>query len=408
MTKNSNYLFPEEALFTFENNPVNIQLDVKNEFVGCPPKYILKIAELEQEKKIFAYEYGNGLNLINTSTSEKFKKNVLGHFVSLDGRNKEQLCLFFNKYGYLFRVSKNKYHDVDVEIINKIHKRITALLDLINFLNEDVDVVNYRRIFELSLYLLFEDRWSLSINLDDNTTIEYCSCNYHDILDSLNSAYDLSTKKRDSELLNKKTITISDLMYDNTVEFNGEIYRNIINGYTTEPGFDDEIFRELMMIYANDKSTNIELRKILHTMFNFYYKIGIPKNIYHDKVEYFKPFQTKNFDEFNFSDGIIDFGNYIVKKEIDHHIKDIRACYDIYNYRPQWHLNCLLDALYFSIFYLDSKREMYKQCPYCKNYFIVRRSNVTKKYCSKSCSNKAAQAAHRARIKSIKKIGTNN
>ena len=67
--------------------------------------------------------------------------------------------------------------------------------------------------------------------------------------------------------------------------------------------------------------------------------------------------------------------------------------------QPKWNVVSLLDALYFSIFYLDSKTEMYRHCKYCGTYFPVKRSNATKIYCDGYCRGNAQQSRHRIKLK---------
>jgi len=90
---------------------------------------------------------------------------------------------------------------------------------------------------------------------------------------------------------------------------------------------------------------------------------------------------------------------YIIKKELEHHLINIRPLYDADNMQPRWSVPSLLDALYFSIFYLDSKTQMYRQCKYCGRYFTVKRSNTTNIYCDGWCRNNSQQSRHRIKSK---------
>ena len=64
---------------------------------------------------------------------------------------------------------------------------------------------------------------------------------------------------------------------------------------------------------------------------------------------------------------------------------------------PSWEIDDLLSALYFSIFYLNSELELYRQCanPRCSKWFLVRTTTTKKKYCSQECFNRVTQDKYR-------------
>ena len=68
---------------------------------------------------------------------------------------------------------------------------------------------------------------------------------------------------------------------------------------------------------------------------------------------------------------------------------------------PDWSIDSLLSALYLSIFYLNPKQEIYKECEYCGKPFLMRTTASNKKYCSIECANKATQARFRAKKKEL-------
>jgi hypothetical protein len=100
-----------------------------------------------------------------------------------------------------------------------------------------------------------------------------------------------------------------------------------------------------------------------------------------------------------FIDGIYDFAKYIIKHEIDSNIAKIHPVYNEDKMCPDWNVDSLLSAMYFSLFYLDSKNEMMRRCEHCGRYFVVKRSTSTKIYCDSYCRNNAQQAKHRIRLK---------
>ena len=199
-------------------------------------------------------------------------------------------------------------------------------------------------------------------------------------------------------IINKKTFTIEDALYDN-FEFEDSTYREIINGPTCKDGYDDFRFKAITYLYANYNFENQREKEKVHLLFNFFYKVGIPKEISPYNITYYSHYNYQNLNEFIFLDYVIDFAKDVIKTELNHHLKDICPLYNIDAMQPSWNVTSLLDALYFSIFYLDSKTQMYKQCKHCGIYFPIKRSNTTKIYCDDYCRNNAQQTRHRLKNK---------
>jgi len=127
--------------------------------------------------------------------------------------------------------------------------------------------------------------------------------------------------------------------------------------------------------------------------------MGIPQDIEKDKIHYYKKFNDKGFDEYNMIDSVIVFANYVISKEINTGIEGIKPECDIENMKSKWIIPSLSNALYFSLFYLDKNKAMYRRCEHCGSYFIVNRSSSTKRYCDSYCRNNAQQAKHRIKNK---------
>ncbi|MCW6653821.1 hypothetical protein NHG26_00025 [Aerococcaceae bacterium NML201296] len=79
----------------------------------------------------------------------------------------------------------------------------------------------------------------------------------------------------------------------------------------------------------------------------------------------------------------------------------VKPTYDVVNMKPDWKLPSLISALYFSIYYRNSKNVMYRKCENinCNQYFEVSSTNSTKRHCSSGCCENKNARLTRARKK---------
>ena len=100
-------------------------------------------------------------------------------------------------------------------------------------------------------------------------------------------------------------------------------------------------------------------------------------------------------------DALVRIARIVVSEEINHYISSIHPAIDPETLEPEWKLDSLLEAIYFSVFYMKPGVEIYKECqnPSCKRevYFLVNATATNKKYCCPACANAAAQRRARER-----------
>lgn len=350
----------------------------------------MKISIDENHPVHFAYEYGSGLVEIENINSKR-DSNLLGALLKIKNNDINAYADFFNNYGFFFPIEKDRLININCTFLNKYIDRLKALTDLINEVGNPN--TNFRKIMELSLYLLFDIGWELDINGTKLTSYHY---NLADLIDNAFSNINEQVNKQDA--VNKGAYTIKDSIYG-TYEFDADEYNEIVNNHSSKIGYDDFLFRSVVYVYANNTLENNKEKNIIDLLFHYFTKHGIPQEITSNGVKYYSRFNSDNFDSFNMIDVVIDFGKYIISHEINHGILGIRPECDPETMNSKWVIPSLSSALYFSLFYLDKKKQMMRKCKYCGTYFIVNRSTSTKKYCSNPCRNNAQQAAHRLREK---------
>ena len=353
----------------------------------------LKIYSDSNKPISFAFQYGDGLISLNDKPGKR--KNILGEFLNAcEDNNPMKIIHFFKSYGYILELESNKLYTIDFETITKISNRLGALLDLVNHINDaaNLDKKHLKKILELSLYLFFDPGYTItSGNYNIKST-------YHDLAQLLtDNIFDTVPRTiKDSDEIKYGCFHIQDNHFS-CYDLVASEYKNIVDGFSTEDGENDFTFRAIVYAYANYYPANSLKREIIELLFHFYHSYGIPLEINRNKVEYFALRNQFNFNDFK--DEIITFAKFIIKSEMDNGIKNIRPSYDSDLMKPDWKVDSLLSAMYFSIFYLDSTAEMYRKCQYCNQYFIVKRSSSNKIYCSSYCRNNAQQAKHRLKTK---------
>jgi hypothetical protein len=102
----------------------------------------------------------------------------------------------------------------------------------------------------------------------------------------------------------------------------------------------------------------------------------------------------------NIKEGLLKIARIVVAEEINYNIRGIHPKYDGGRLSASWQVDTLIQALYFSIFYM-SAGQIYKECenPSCKRdkYFLVEATRVNKKYCCPQCAKAAAAQRYRNR-----------
>ena len=98
---------------------------------------------------------------------------------------------------------------------------------------------------------------------------------------------------------------------------------------------------------------------------------------------------------------LLEIAATVVSEEINHNIVGIHPRYSIGSLTPTWQVDTLLQALYFSVFFMKPGIEIYKECgnPRCKRekYFLVEATRTNKEYCCVQCARAAAAQRFRSR-----------
>ena len=347
------------SLFTFSNPSVfcSLETSVTNKKIS---KYQIKIQrDLDAKPIKFAYKSSNGLVRINCENGAIDESNILGEFLkiykitSIEKRAHKYLE-FFEKNGFL---TIETSLIITIEELDLICERLSNILNLMLNIYQS-KTRNYDLIEEDIEFLLAKG----DVQSDFKRFTDQAIITYHreKLYDPIYNAYNVIEPNLLSDIVSNASA------YD-TLTSNSEFMTCLYSYY------DNKNTNNVWFIYVS-----YIVNKYLNKFKNNDYKIDKPMK-----------------------EALIKSAKAFYKEQIDYYIQNIKPVFSIEKDGPDWSIDSLLSALYLSIFYLNPKQEIYKECEYCGKPFLMRTTASNKKYCSIECANKATQARFRAKKKEL-------
>lgn len=361
--------FYGDNLYTFTNQTCSCKEDVIYESPDTEPRRIFKMYP-ENNTARFAYKAKKGLVRLNPNGTAE-QENILGTFIGLSRASRNKIERFLNENGFLFPLVPDEYNPIDVEALIAIVNRMKATVDLMTAVGNNKK--DYTAIINLALTITLAD--TISIQIADT---QYTSCSHR--LAQLLSRADQISMSKDNALLEEQggeyyytKDTLSDGLYKYP------IYDYIEIMYDYDQDGQDFLLWAITKLFVNYNGTPEE-RSIIDLIFHFL----------HDGEN------GLEYDE-RTKAAALSFAQYTIGEEINHHLTGIHPEYNAETMEPTWKVDSLMGALYFSLFYLRSKTELYRPCgnPKCNNYFLVKSTSSKTKYCCTRCANNMTQARYR-------------
>ena len=380
------------SFFDCENLACDCQKDIVNVAPGADPQTTLKICGNVHQPLRFSYMPQKGLNL-SGKAGGVIQANVLGKLLAIKDGDIDSHIRFFQQFGFLIPISTEDYEAVEATQIMEFINRIKATVKLMNAI---AGQINYKNIVIMATYLLFSEPIEIELSTGNLTS---CPHRFTQYLREYNSFPDMN---RNQEVFNTGMFSVDDVLLGekNTVDIS---FFNAVrsgSGLSTIPGSNSQLFKHLVAMYTGLNDADTDLRLLVDFFYHYQLQRGIIKEASHKRLNYY----SRN-DDFEFSEemksALVRIAKIVVSVEINHYISTIRPTIDSKTLEPEWRLNSLLEAIYFSIFYMKPGIEIYKECqnPSCKRevYFLVNATATNKKYCCPACANAAAQRRSRER-----------
>lgn len=380
------------SYFTFDNKKCICEIEkIADNNKNCLIDK-LAIKKIENEQIPMAYFYGEGLKLANKENTSK--NNILGEFLGIKKDDLKTYKSFFEKYGFLFNIENCHFNTITVSEINGLKDNLLAFVYLLNnqfdnYLYYKQD--NIKKLLDAILYLLFRNDYELT--MDEKTVFNLEKNKIMKIIDNARfhneSSYNKKQKIVDGQII--EYFEIKDCLLDNCYnDINVEDFNNYIDGDYPQ------WFINLCRVYKN-KNQLIENSKY-HIIIDFLFHLTtehsmfLPNNISLDGT-----FKEELYNEINKDSkllkALIKISKLILEYEFRNNLSKVTPTFNVEEMKPDWKLPSLYSALYFSLFYMNSKEENLRKCanPNCGQYFQVSKTNSIKKYCSILCTNSVSQ-----------------
>lgn len=382
------------TMFQYEGTGCKCVKDTINVALGEAPTVTLKAFPDPGIKLLFSYAPKVGLNITGIAGGVH-EENILGKLLSLPKDDVDACKQFIEKYGFFFPLPKDEYTAIKGEDLLAITNRIKATVRLYNRINKK----DYQGILIHLVYLLFTPETKVVIS---GTEFSTCLHKFSSLLQSYNLFPDLSTEP---EVFARGTYSVEDSFIGQKNPVAIDFYNSVRSGTCNSIlGGRDPWFKRITAMYVGCRDVDEETRNLIDFFFHFQTEVSAIKEVHYGS---FVPY-TK-FDETALNDAyknaLIKLARIVVAEEINHNIRGIHPRYEGGKLTATWQVDTLLEALYFSIFYMRSG-EMYKECenPNCKRdkFFLVEATRTNKRYCCEQCRNAASAKRHR----NIKKSGS--
>lgn len=380
--------------FSFSNNKCRFNIR-KNGDNNTVTKNLLTVSTISDEIVYYSFSGSNGL-CVSTEHGSIKHKNVLGVLLSLPPNNAKALLSFFEEFGFFFKLPPDKETIVNFEQLVEITNHIKSIVLLMNEIQNSSK--DYNNILHLTLYLLLAPK--IKIELSDDRTYS----GYHDsVLDIIDRAQNNISDSNYITIDGEDYYEISDVIYGKSYNMKVDEYEDISNGEQfmySYPGITDRLYRKITIAYKNLHYIPKIQRLIIEFLFHFYNSNGVIKKVFFEKGIEFYGNSSINLDD-KMKSALIIISKYILSQEINYNVAKMKPLYNPNTLEPTWKAANFLTALYFSLFYMKPKSEIYRKCanPSCTNFFLVKTSNSRKKYCCGECRNASNVRSYRMRQK---------
>ena len=378
-----------KTMFQHEGYGCLCAKDTVNTSPDEAPTVTLKVCPDTSTQLLFSYAPKDGLNMTGVAGG-LHEKNILGKLLALPKGDIDKHIEFIEKYGFLYPLPENEYTAVEASDLIEIINRIKSTIRLYSYINKK----DYRGVLINVVYLLYAPVTELRIGDDVFST---CTHRFKSLLDSFNLFPDLS---REPEVAANGTYSVDDAFLGKKNAIDIAFYNAVRSGSDTDlQGSKDPWFKNLMAMYVGCKDVDKETRFLIDFFYHLQTEVSVIQEVHFGGFKSYTTFSEDALDD-SFKNALLKIARIVVAEEINHNIRGIHPKYNGGKLTATWQVDTLIEALYFSIFYMRNG-EMYKECenPNCKRdrFFLVEATRTNKHYCCEQCRNAAGAQRYRNR-----------
>lgn len=374
----------------------------------------LRVKALPDKQLLFAYMPQEGLVRVNPENGGVESGNLLGELMSIRYGDTDKVVKFFKDNGFLFPISSQGLESFSIEDIFSIIFRVRETLNILSMLNKPR--IQYKKIMSAICWLTLSPR--ILIRSIDEQKEEFTTCphGYMEFLESQRKNNDYDDLQEDlyeadecdfDDTIYPPEITISTLEISEMLNDPKEL---LLSGKKTGLSKLDAF------LVFQDKpfgKGHLNENKVIDYFYHLTKEVGDIVSIQNDKAAVsFSCGDKEVADRLSpqMQSATIDVAKITIKEELDYAINAIYPSYDIEAMTGSWVIPDLYSALVFSVFYINHKAELYRECenPNCGQYFLVSTTNSRRKYCSPECSNAMQQRKYRQKKKASTEVNAEN
>lgn len=397
MSELSQKIFHANNDFKFSSVACDCEVDVTH-----PSKGVTKHTfRLYPKSDVIYYAYVASRGLVSKSRDGAVDgRAVLPDLLAITEGNVKAVKTFIEQHGFFLPLDANADNSIDAVELFGLIDRLKAAVSLMSALGEPK--TDYKEILALTLYLLLSQNISIQF---PNFESPFISC-VHEVGQVWNRVY----------AINENILRGEDVGYN--VDEGYKIADSVrppetwlsTNEYGDAVGNEhldlSGVKANATYLFRNAKTVSPLCRLAIDFLYHFCKEVGDIKSWNHKGELIFTntpPTATQfrsTFDE-PLQSALLLLAKNTLKTEIEYNLNGILPSYDTESMAPSWRVEYLLAGLYFSVFYMRPKIELYRTCanPNCRLPFLVKTTSSKQKYCQPACANAMAQRNHRLKVK---------
>jgi hypothetical protein len=390
-------IFHGNSHFEFSLAACDCEVDVTHPSKGVS-KYTFR---LYPKDELIYYAYIAERGLVSKGRNGAVNgRAVMPDLLAIKDDDAKAVVVFIERHGFFLPLDKNEDNAIDSEQLFGLINRIKATVALMSALGETR--TDYKQILALTLHLLLSP--TISIQLPNFATA-FPTCP-HDVGQVWNGVYPINghmIQSEDAGYNVDEGYRIADKVRPPETWLTTNEYNDTVGyGHLGLSG----VKSNATYLFRNAVTASPHCRLAIEFLYHFCKEVGDIKTWNHQGelvfVDVAPPtaqFKTA-FDE-QLQMALITLAKHTLKTEIEYNLNGVVPSYDTETMTPSWRVEYLLSGLYFSVFYMRPKVELYRVCanPSCRLPFLVKTTSSKQKYCQPSCANAMAQRNHRLKVK---------
>lgn len=390
MKKNSKENFYDNRILKFTNTACDCEVDVRHISKGVKTYSFC----LYPKDEWINFYYTNKQGLVSNKSRETGDGNaVLFDLLALKNGDVKSAKRFLEKHGFFFPIESESGTSIEAENLFGLINRIQATVSLMLQLSKKQ--INYKKVIALTMYLIISPQISFKLT-NECGTFDSTSYELGDYWDNIHLIDERKLRVEVEHYNVEESCFVIDSIYPPFTELKAFEYEEAVHcGFAPPTSKKDKI----IYLFRNAIEVGPDCRLAIDFLYHFFKEIGEFENWDHEGNLMFLGDEREIMERFRersqLIEGLMKLAKNTLKTEIETNLRGIRPSYDTETMMPKWHVEYLLAGLYFSIFSMRPKIELYKECNNCGNLFRVNASTAHRIYCSAKCGNAATQRRHR-------------